>query len=71
MRANLAFHRLIIDLDLAGNPIGICVESHDGDDRTSFTVLERPGPFDTVADCLIAAVNHIDRLHGREMELPL
>jgi hypothetical protein len=63
------YHRVMIDLDPAGNPIGLAVELHQDDERVGLTVLERPGPFDTPAEQLQRALVWLEEFRGFQLTL--
>lgn len=69
MAKNLAFHRLLLDFDLAGHPVGVSVESWDGDKRLSLTVLPIPGPFDNANDALAQALAFVQTRYGVHVTL--
>lgn len=64
MTKNLAFHRILLDFCLNGHPVGISVESWDGDKRLSLTVLPIPGPFDNANDALGQALAFVQTRYG-------
>ena len=70
MDPKLAFTRILIDLDVAGGPIGLAVERWDDGQRTDLTVLEQPGPFETVGDVLARSIEYCDAFYGWMMEFP-
>lgn len=70
MKTPRPYHRISIDLDWTGGPVGASVETWVDGERTEIVVDFTPGPFDTPADVLIRLVTIVDRQHGRQMELP-
>jgi len=59
-----AWHRMSVDLDHLGHPLGVSVEAHADEDTVRLST-EACGPFDTVED----AIAQVMRL--RQAMLPL
>lgn len=69
MNVKLHYHRILIDLDLAGCPIGVAVETYQDGERIALVVLERPGPFDFVHETVERALAFITDQYGVQPEL--
>lgn len=69
MNPRLCFHRLSVDLDLAGNPVGASIALYEDGQRVRETVLPRPGPFDDTSDVMTEMLLMLERGYGRQLDL--